>query len=169
MSHPDLEAALTELARNLSDEIAVQQAIHDCLLRESEALVQGDLEALRRVVDDLEPHVTKRNALAEDRDLLRQALSVSLGVEKGQVNMTRVLAAAQPLFRESLRELRNALGREISSVSEANRTAARLLYPSLQVTRAFLRAISGAPPVSAYGATGLEPPAEPRPFFERRA
>lgn len=166
---PDLAAALAELARNLTEEIAVQRAIHDCLTRESEALVQGDLAALRRVVDDLEPWVVKRNALAEDRDHLRRALSETLGVEPAAVNMTRILKAAPAKSRETLRDLKNALGREVAAVSEANRTASRLLFPSLQVTRAFLRAISGAPPVAAYGATGLEPPAEPRPFFERRA
>ncbi len=169
MNAPEVESVLTELLRNLSEEIEVQNSIHECLVRESEALIQGDLEALRRVVDDLEPRIARRASLAEDREALRRALAEALSAEPADVTLTRVIAAAPERMRDRLRELRNALGRAVAAVADANRTASRLLYPSLQVTRAFLRALSGGKGSPAYGASGQESSSEPRPFFERRA
>jgi flagellar biosynthesis/type III secretory pathway chaperone len=132
-----------------------QRECYAALLRLAEvkrrALVQDDLPALDRALEEEQSYISGLGRLERERMEVTARVAQQAGLSTDQVTVEDLLPHVAPTHRSALGQLRSDIVAQIQRLKEINQVNGQLIEQALRVVNACLSAFGGQSQSATYG------------------
>ena len=104
-----MNRAVSQLVEVIRQEIICLEKFLTLLTEEQECLVDNEVDSLRRCIQDQEKTIGEAQKLEEARIKLTDSLAEKLKIDKGEVNMSKLIELMEESYSTKLRELQSIL------------------------------------------------------------
>jgi len=104
-----LNRAVSQLVEVIRQEVICLEKFLTLLAEEQKCLVDNEVDSLRRCIQDQEKTIGEAQKLEEARIKLTDSLAERLKIDKGEVNMSKLIELMEESYSTKLRELQSIL------------------------------------------------------------
>lgn len=138
-----MSSLVSQLIEVINRESVCLEKFLTLLSEEQEFLVKNDVDSLRRSIEEQEKTIQDARKLEEARIKLTDSLAEKLKIDKGEINMSKLIELVEESYSTKLRELQSTLSSLYAKLERKRRKNEFLIKQSMKYVNKSIKIFLG--------------------------